>query len=669
MLCRSPSKKSERRNLRGRLALALLLALLCLFPACSSLKLAGYSSRLKENYNGPLRPSPTGELGISHRTRQTLRTFDLEKKAAINLTNTIGAVRSFLEKEPTLDLVFAVAELSFLEGRRRETLQSDRAAEMYLLSAYHAYGYLFDPKFNRRRNSYDPHFREACLFYNRSFERMLRLLDSPSTVSLEPDKEYILPMDGKDFQISCRRLTGQWGNEPLEPFKFAADFEVKELKSEFRQYGLGVPLLGQRQEGSKVVKTTKYTPTQLCFPVTALLRFLPPGPQGQPNAVIELYDPLTTIGTTLAGQRVPLESDLTTPLAYSISDPRIAKMNTLGLLRSDLLSKPLSELTDKGASEEGDDASADEFARQTVKGLYLMQPFEPGKIPVIFVHGIWSSPSTWVEMFNTLRSEPELRERYQFFFYFYPTGQPFWVSAAQLRDDLEEFRRTFDPQRTDPSFDDMVLVGHSMGGLLSTLQTIDSGYEFWKLVSNESPQTVLSDNPEATKWFFFRANPSIRRVVTIATPFEGSPVSNDFTQWFAKKAIRLPESVRNVVAPDERLVKHSLLKVRTSIDSLSPNQPIFETIQRQREAKLDERPIHYHNIVGEIELPNLMKPWLPPSDGVVRLDSATLEHCDSQISVPCEHTTIHAHPKTILEVRRILFEHLREARQFQSPTR
>ncbi len=650
----------------------ILLLLTVLLTGCTSVQVAHLGKRLHE----PFRISPVAELRISPRTEQTLRTYDIEKKLAVDLAPTIASARRALTQEPTLDLNFAVAELAFLEGNRLQVSSRERALEMYLLSAQHAYAYLFDPQFQRRRSGFDPHFREACQFYNRSFEKVLRLLGTVKSVDLHHGQVYSLAVDGTEYPIGCQHLTGLWGTEPMEPFRFASDVTVKELKSEYRQYGLGVPLLARRQEGSRGHKTTKYTPDRLCFPVTAVLRFVPPQtPIGkyQVNAVIELYDPLATLGTTIAGQQVPLESDLTTPIAYSLSDPHVTKMSTLGLLRSDLLLKPFSELTGKKAAEKSNDpddeaAGTDEFSdddwsRKTVKGLYLTQPFEQGKIPIIFIHGVWSSPMTWLEMFNTLRSEPAIRDRFQFFFYFYPTGQPFWVSAAQLRDDLAEFRATFDPQRTDPAFDDMVLVGHSMGGLLSHLQTIDSGNAFWKLVSNESPETVLTGKSddvkaEAMKWFFFQANPSIRRVITIATPFQGSKASNNVTQWFGKTVIKLPENVRSVVAPNELLTKQSLLKVQTSIDSLSADHPIFDVMRQKRQ----ESTVHYHNILGELDAPDWWKRSVAAGDGVVTTTSARLEHCDSEITVPSEHTTIHAHPRTIQEVRRILFEHLRATR-------
>ena len=123
----------------------------------------------------------------------------------------------------------------------------------------------------------------------------------------------------------------------------------------------------------------------------------------------------------------------------------------------------------------------------------MVEPFDPNRIPVVMVHGLWSSPTTWMEMFNDLRAFPEIRSRYQFWFFLYPTGQPFWTSAAQLRDTLAEVRQTLDPQLQNPNLDQMVLVGHSMGGLVSQLQTLESGDDFWRIVSDKPFEELQAD--------------------------------------------------------------------------------------------------------------------------------------------------------------------------------
>ncbi len=158
--------------------------------------------------------------------------------------------------------------------------------------------------------------------------------------------------------------------------------------------------------------------------------------------------------TVVAGHRVPLESDLTTPLAYFLSRPEmnLESFATKGLLRPETLLEIHPGV-------------------RPVVGLYMVQPYEPGKIPVLLVHGLWSTPMTWMEMFNDLRSQPEIRDHYQFWFYMYPTAQPFWLSAAQLRRDLATVRDVLDPHHQEPALDEMVVIGHSMGGLLARLQT------------------------------------------------------------------------------------------------------------------------------------------------------------------------------------------------------
>jgi hypothetical protein len=271
-----------------------------------------------------------------------------------------------------------------------------------------------------------------------------------------------------------------------------------------------------------------------------------------------------------------------------------------------------------------------------------------------------------MEMFNDLRSSPEIRKHYQFWFYLYPTGQPFWLSAAQLRRDLAEVRQTLDPQHREPALDQMVLVGHSMGGLVAKLQVLPSGGDYWNLAAHESFDKINAD-PEVRRklgeTFFFQPNPSIRRVVTIATPHRGSTFSNQTTQYLLGKLIHLPETLVNT---QQKLFRDnaglafpgSLLKVETSIDSLSPECPILPVMLAGRRAPW----VTYHNIIGVAPSNFWMDRLLGQSDGVVSVSSARIEGCESELAVPADHMNVHAHPLAVMEVRRILLLHLAELR-------
>ncbi|MDO9105813.1 MAG: hypothetical protein Q7U57_12740 [Methylovulum sp.] len=45
-----------------------------------------------------------------------------------------------------------------------------------------------------------------------------------------------------------------------------------------------------------------------------------------------------------------------------------------------------------------------------------LEPYLPGKIPVVFVHGTASSPARRADMANDLRADPWIRQHYQFLY-------------------------------------------------------------------------------------------------------------------------------------------------------------------------------------------------------------------------------------------------------------
>jgi hypothetical protein len=277
-----------------------------------------------------------------------------------------------------------------------------------------------------------------------------------------------------------------------------------------------------------------------------------------------------------------------------------------------------------------------------------------------------------MEMFNDLRNDPRIRDHYQFWFYLYPSGQPFWYSAAQMREDLAEVRRVCDPQQHLPALDQMVLVGHSMGGLVAKLQTVNSGNAFWETVSEHPFAELKAENEirdSLARTFFFRPNPSIRRIVTIGTPHRGSHFANDFTSWIGRKAISIPTQLihgqQRIVAENPHYFHDdNPLDISTSIDSLAPGSAILSRLLQAESAPY----LRHHNIVGRVPhdgvVGSVARSLLREGDGVVPLASAEFSQAASQVVVPADHTAVHRHPQSILEVRRILLDQLEELRQF-----
>ncbi len=613
-------------------------------------------------------PRPT------ERTEQLLRVHNLTYIPRTDPRGLIKRLQEFNDYDPRADRVYAMAELSYLGGMEAQRVDKQIALDLFGASVLYSYQYLFDDRYNSTRNPYDPQYRGVCDLYNCALESGLRIICTNK--ELKPETSKTINTASGTWDITCKLRGSQWRPEDIARFEFVSDFKITGLKNQYLVHGLGVPLIAVRPSNNKDESLcAKYYPRNLSFPVTAFFR---PLPSEDPHAgqdfshqqcVLELYDPLTTSETVVGHHLVPLESDLTTPLAYFLSNPELDELAWAGLLRPETLLKPENLLKPAEAV-----FNLRQDNKDAVMGLYMVQPYEPGKIPVVMVHGLWSSPMTWMEMFNDLRSQENIRDHYQFWFYLYPTSQPFWLSAMQLRNDLAEARRTLDPNLQEPALDQMVLIGHSMGGLVSEMQTLNSRDDFWRLVSKEPLAEIKADPPDReklTEEFYFQPNPSIRRVITIATPHRGSSLSRQTTQWLLGKLISLPKSLLNsqqklYLQNPGAFVDNSLVKVDTSIDSLSPSSPIFPAMIA------GQRPpwMKYHSIVGVVPSQEWwLNALIKEGDGVVSKESAHSDHAVSEIVVPADHSTIIMHPLAVLEVRRILLEHLAELRDDPSITR
>jgi len=585
-------------------------------------------------------PKPTA------RTLQLLRRYDLEDGLKGDRGELLAKLEEIDRREPNREHVYALAELAYVGGKKAEqAMQRDQALELYGAAVLQAYHYLFDEKYVKETNFYDPEFRRACDLYNGALESTLRMVQAQG--NLRPGNSQLIKTCNHECQLDIELNSKGWHAEDFDHFEFVSDYEVHGLRNHYHSYGLGVPLVAVRKKHEGLDPREQFYPEDLSFPVTAFLRVVPGStPESLRSvAVLELHDPLDHATIQVASAEVPLEADLSTPLAHTLSQPSLddTRLSTLGLLKPE--------------------------KAENLQGLYMLEPFEKDKIPVVMVHGVWSSPVTWMEMFNDLRSDPTVRKHYQFWFYLYPSGQPFWFSAAQMREDLAHMQRSLDPQQQHPALDQMVLVGHSMGGLVSKLQTVDSGNEFWRTLSEHPFSDLQADDQVReglARTFFFDPNPSVRRVVTIGTPHRGSEFANDTTRWLSRHLIRIPSMIlqgRNqLLARNPDFFRPGApLDVTTSIDSLDPDSPLLPVLLTAQHGPW----VKFHNIAGELPHKGLAG-WLAggDGDGIVTLDSARLDDAASQIVVPADHSGVHRHPQSILEVRRILLEHVAQLRTF-----
>jgi pimeloyl-ACP methyl ester carboxylesterase len=363
----------------------------------------------------------------------------------------------------------------------------------------------------------------------------------------------------------------------------------------------------------------------ICEPVTALVQADGRNPQ------LLFYRTRVDDKANVAGYGGPLAADFSAPLAYMLSRGQNRNMDIAALLRPD------------------------RFYNFT--GLYQFERYDPAKIPVVFVHGLMSRPETWVPAVNELMADKEIRERYQFWFFLYPTGLPVWSSAAELRSELDRYRQTVDPSRRDRNFDRMVIAGHSMGGLISSLQIRTGGKALWKQFL-ETPPEQLSLSPELKQRIIrvmqFRPRPEVSRVVFFATPHRGSELAVNPVSEFFSRLIKLPVSFLD----KDRMTLRAALREEyrdmfvapaNSIVFLQANSPLLKSI-----LALPMQPgVPYHSVIGDRgrgDAPD-------SSDGVVPYWSSRMDGARSEKVVPSGHGA-HENPEGIAELGRILRLHL-----------
>jgi len=574
---------------------------------------------------------------LSERTTMFLRQRDLTEAWEEEPLATLERLDQDVQKQLDRDMLFALTELCFYQAKKAPKL-SDEAARLYLTCAYYAYTYLFDDKAGHVLSPYNPYSRLACDFYNRSFAGYLLHFREGG---LRYKENMRLPFLRGQVTVKKGRFEMKWRPRDFDRIYISYEFEPEGLDNHIKTYGVGVPIIAVRipEAVEKRKGQDRFLPeVQQTYAATALLRFITPEDKDKSSdriytAELDLYDPMKTHEIHIGDRVVSLETDFTTPLAYMVGHSQMPG-GISGLF--------------KVASWENQ------------KGLHMLQPYEPNKIPLVFVHGLMSSPQTWLKMFNNLLADTRIREKYQFWFFMYPTGNPILYSASILRESLKEARQVFDPEGDDSAFDDMVLVGHSMGGLLSKYMILNSGDEIWEEIS-DVPFSDLDLTPDqrrfAERMFFFEPLPFVSRVVFIATPHRGSEwASGRIGRWGAS-LVKLPFTLVNntygvfkAIAQDEQgRLKMKLERMPTGVDGLKPDSPF---VRVSEQIPLPDN-IPYHSIIGNDEAGDTPG----GTDGIVPYESSHLDDAVSEKIVRSGHSA-HNHPLAIQEVRRILHEHL-----------
>ncbi|MBE6376232.1 MAG: hypothetical protein E7043_03115 [Lentisphaerae bacterium] len=416
-------------------------------------------------------------------------------------------------------------------------------------------------------------------------------------------------------------------------FHLCSDYRPVNLTHNSRTFGIGVPLMCELKKDS--IPETVFSDGQV-IPATLAIRLFP-AEQGDTDshyrAKLFYIDSRSLNEVTVNNIRVPLAQDFSTPLAFMVREPQVFNF----LQRTFQI-----ELT------------------QSAAGLYHLEPHNDQRIPIVLVHGLMSDIRTWMQLINTLQSDPELRRNYRFMGFSYSSGNPILVSAMQLRQALAGERAKLAADGRDLTrFDRMVLIGHSMGGLISRFVISSSDDELLSdFVGKENYYTAGMYKDKAFRdMMIFQPVPSVKRVVFIAVPHRGSDLAQSWYGQLASKMIKIPQSliefntklIRSMInIPDDK--KDYLMTHFNGIDNLSPSGAALRLLNM---LPISEN-VPYHSVIG-----NEKQRGIPGgSDGVVSYSSSHLDGAESEIVVKSDHS-VQQNPLAIQEIKRILKEHLK----------
>lgn len=421
---------------------------------------------------------------------------------------------------------------------------------------------------------------------------------------------------GTSYDLSLTSGHDSFPATAFESVKPASEVPRTLVKTWQARPGVGAPLAARWKPPANPEKAKFVAPRGYIMPVTAWLDFSQKTKTGGTEKVqLQFLDPTKVEDVASNGKMQPLAADFSAPLVDRTRDIRELLIALEGLIHPD-----------------AHDAS-----------LRIMEPYDPSRTPVVFIHGLMSHPRMWRDVINDLMADPEIAAKYQFWVYYYPTGWPIGYSAMRLREELAGADKAFGKQKR------LVLVGHSMGGLLARMQAISPGKSIiHAMIPKDRWEKFekLPANHIGRKSMEFRANPAVERIVFICTPHRGSRIADwSLSTWFTK-FIHMPSKVTSAAVD----LLPSLVKSPeqySSISRLSPSNPLYKV--------LEPIPIRapHHSIIGDRgrgDTPD-------SSDGVVPCWSSHLDSAESEVIVPDDHGAFDD-PAAIAELKRILKENL-----------
>jgi pimeloyl-ACP methyl ester carboxylesterase len=610
---------------------------LALLSGCAMVTVGDVSPR---EYIAQRRGDILSSRHLSGQTAETLAMAGLDdqpcERAPLPCINALTAVTPMAEERRQA----AIAELwvaratgaDFGTGPQAEQAR----VEAYFEVARHAYAYLFFTERNASERAFEDRQTQVRDYYNYAVQQFAvalgrRARERPGTG---------LTTDVGQTHVTVDLHSLSWANERPREVVAASGLRFQGIRSTYRRDGLGAELVVDLRPDDGMVPDKAYqampTPS-----ATAFLRFAGDNLNAvltSSSAVLEGHDPFQDATVSVGTTTVPLAGNFTA--GYG-----------LWLARSGFASQSLATL----------------FGRTSginAPRIYLMQPYDPNRRVILLLHGLASSPEAWVNVANDILGDERLRRHFQVWQVYYPTNMPIALNNRAIRDVFARTLAHFDPTGHAVASQNMVIIGHSMGGILARLMVSSSGDMIWDEVAQGSARrrAFLSRRAkDVSPYLRFDALPNFDEAIFIAAPHRGTDFATNRLARLVSNLIRLPAAVvtqfggilADLAGDDGEAQGHKVALVPNSVDNLRADDPFIRAAANLPIAST----VRYHSIIARRSPDG---PLEDTNDGLVPYWSSHLAGAESEKVIVSGHS-VQETPQAVLEVRRILTENLNRA--------
>ena len=423
--------------------------------------------------------------------------------------------------------------------------------------------------------------------------------------------------------------SGEYGIDHFDELLPAGHFRIRKI-TRHQRAGVGAPLVAIRENRHRDAIEAYYPPEAITRPLTAVSTTGPS--RGSVREVtIRLLCPLVNERVKIGGGTRPLAADFSAPWAALLA--RSGELNRSAVL--DMLTPN----------------------PKRVPQLYLMEPYDRRKEPLIMIHGLLSTPLAWAGVSNDLWADDGIRRRYQIWHYQYNTSAPALYSARILRARLRELRELLDPDGDDPAMRKTTILAHSMGGIIAKALVVEPRDAFWKAAFHVPPTKLVlsaSDRVALNDAFEWKPDPSVHRIIYVAVPHRGSRFADNPAGRLGRLLTSVPQPFQEfysrVSAANPGAFTPAYAELGSgklnSVSSLSPRQPTLRILADLPYA----HRVTTHSIIGNR---GRSGPLMDSSDGIVPYASSHLADAVSEVVVPAGHGAFR-HPAAIAEIKRLL---------------